>query len=252
MANAKRKGAAAAAEKWVYLLAEGRADMRDLLGGKGANLAEMARMELPVPPGFIVTTRACNAFLAAGGFPETMWAQVLKALRKVEKQAGRKLGDASRPLLVSCRSGARFSMPGMMDTVLNIGLNDEVAAGLAASSGDPRFVNDSYRRLVQMFGTVVLNLPDEPFEAVLLRWRQQRGVANDADLPADDLRAITEEFKRIVRERSGTDFPSDPLEQLRLAVAAVFSSWNDTTDRLTSNRHLVSSAQVTASQRLQV
>ena len=226
MANAKRKGAAAAAEKWVYLLAEGRADMRDLLGGKGANLAEMARMELPVPPGFIVTTRACNAFLAAGGFPETMWAQVLKALRKVEKQAGRKLGDPSRPLLVSCRSGARFSMPGMMDTVLNIGLNDEVAAGLAASSGDPRFVNDSYRRLVQMFGTVVLNLPDEPFEAVLLRWRQQRGVANDADLPADDLRAITEEFKRIVRERSGTAFPSDPLEQLRLAVAAVFSSWN--------------------------
>jgi pyruvate, orthophosphate dikinase len=226
MANAKRKAAPGAAEKWVYLLAEGRADMRDLLGGKGANLAEMARMELPVPPGFIVTTRACNAFLAAGGFPDTMWEQVLKALRKVEKQAGRRLGDPARPLLVSCRSGARFSMPGMMDTVLNIGLNDAVAAGLAASSGDARFVGDSYRRLVQMFGTVVLGLPDEPFEAVLARWRQQRGVANDADLPADDLRAITEEFKRIVRERSGTEFPSDPLEQLRLAVAAVFSSWN--------------------------
>jgi pyruvate, orthophosphate dikinase len=230
MAKAKSKVATATAEKrsekWVYLLAEGRADMRDLLGGKGANLAEMARMELPVPPGLIITTRACNAYLAAGGFPETMWQQVLKALRKVEKLAGRKLGDARNPLLVSCRSGARFSMPGMMDTVLNIGLNDEVAAGLIDSTGDARFVNDSYRRLVQMFGTVVLNLPDEPFEAVLARWRQQRGVANDADLPAADLRAVTEEFKRIVREHSGTDFPTDPLEQLRLAVAAVFSSWN--------------------------
>jgi pyruvate, orthophosphate dikinase len=234
MANAKRKGAAPAAkeqaekraEKWVYLLAEGRADMRDLLGGKGANLAEMTRLGLPVPPGLIITTRACNAFLAAGGFPDSMWQQVLKALRKVEKLAGRKLGDPANPLLVSCRSGARFSMPGMMDTVLNIGLNDAVATGLAASTGDARFVNDSYRRLVQMFGTVVLGLPDEPFEAVLARWRQQRGVANDADLPADDLLAITEEFKRIVRKESGTDFPADPLEQLRLAVAAVFSSWN--------------------------
>ena len=216
----------ARAEKWVYLLAEGRADMRDLLGGKGANLAEMTRLGLPVPPGLIISTRACNAFLAAGGFPDGMWQQVQKALRKVEKLAGKKLGDAVNPLLVSCRSGAKFSMPGMMDTVLNIGLNDEVAAGLAAATGDARFVNDSYRRLVQMFGTVVLDLPDEPFEAVLAAWRKKRGVANDADLPAEDLRAITDEFKRIVRDTSGRDFPLDPLEQLRLAVAAVFSSWN--------------------------
>ena len=216
----------ARAEKWVYLLAEGRADMRDLLGGKGANLAERTRLGLPVPPGLIISTRACNAFLAAGGFPDGMWQQVQKALRKVEKLAGKKLGDAVNPLLVSCRSGAKFSMPGMMDTVLNIGLNDEVAAGLAAATGDARFVNDSYRRLVQMFGTVVLDLPDEPFEAVLAAWRKKRGVANDADLPAEDLRAITDEFKCIVRDTSGRDFPLDPLEQLRLAVAAVFSSWN--------------------------
>jgi len=213
-------------EKWVYLLAEGRADMRDLLGGKGANLAEMTRLGLPVPPGLIITTRACNAYLAAGGFPDAMWQQVLKALRKVEKQAGLKLGSVAKPLLVSCRSGAKFSMPGMMDTVLNIGLNDEVAASLIASTGDARFVNDSYRRLVQMFGTVVLGLPDEPFEAVLARWRQQRQVANDADLGADDLHQVTEEFKQIVRAGSGRDFPPDPLEQLRLSTAAVFDSWN--------------------------
>src|SRR5690606_21448679 len=140
---------------------------KDLLGGKGANLAEMTRMGLPVPPGFIVSTRACNAYLAAGGFAEGMWPQVERSLAKVERLAGKRLGDAEAPLLVSCRSGARFSMPGMMDTVLNIGMNDAVAAGLAKLTGDARFVNDAYRRLVQMFGTVVLGLPDEPFEAVL-------------------------------------------------------------------------------------
>ncbi|MFN7395303.1 MAG: pyruvate, phosphate dikinase, partial [bacterium] len=194
--------------------------------GKGANLAEMTRIGLPVPPGLIVTTRACNAFLEAGGFPDTMWAQVLKALKQVEKLAGKRFGDAASPLLLSCRSGARFSMPGMMDTVLNIGLNDAVAAGLVKLTGDERFVMDSYRRLVQMFGTVVLNLPDEPFEEVLAGWRKRRGVANDADLPAADLRAVTDEFKRIVAKKAGQPFPDDPLEQLRLAIAAVFSSWN--------------------------
>jgi pyruvate, orthophosphate dikinase len=218
--------ATARPEKWVYLLAEGKADMRDLLGGKGANLAEMTRLGLPVPPGLIVSTRACNAYLEAGGFPDALWQQVLTALRKVEKLTGRKLGDPRNPLLVSCRSGAKFSMPGMMDTVLNIGLNDEVAAGLAASSGDPRFVADSYRRLVQMFGTVVMGLPDGPFHKVLAARRAQRGVTNDADLPADDLRAVTEEFKRLVREKTKRDFPVDPLEQLRAAISAVFDSWN--------------------------
>jgi pyruvate,orthophosphate dikinase len=220
------RSSAARAEKWVYLLAEGDASKRDLLGGKGANLAEMTRIGLPVPPGLIVTTRACNAYLAAGGFPDAMWQQVLAALRKVEKLAGKRFGDPANPLLVSCRSGAKFSMPGMMDTVLNIGLNDEVATGLARLSGDERFVRDSFRRLVQMFGTVVLNLPDEPFEEVLASWRNKRGVANDADLDAADLAAITDEFKRIVRLKAQRGFPTEPLEQLRLAIGAVFSSWN--------------------------
>ncbi len=224
-ARAKR-ARAAANEKWVYLFSEGNARRKDLLGGKGANLAEMTRMGLPVPPGFIVTTRACNAYLAAGGFAEGMWAQVERALAKVERLAGKRLGDANDPLLVSCRSGARFSMPGMMDTVLNIGLNDAVAAGLAKLTRDERFVNDAYRRLVQMFGTVVLDLPDEPFEAVLARHRAALGVANDADLAAGTLLEITAEFKAIVKARAKRPFPEDPVEQLRLATEAVFRSWN--------------------------
>jgi pyruvate,orthophosphate dikinase len=220
------RAASAGGAKWVYLFNEGDASMRDLLGGKGANLAEMTRLELPVPPGLIVTTEACNAYLAAGGFPDTMWQQVLVALKKVERQAGKRFGDAKDPLLVSCRSGAKFSMPGMMDTVLNIGLNDKVAAGLTELTGDARFVNDAYRRLVQMFGTVVMNLPDEPFEEVLAAWRAKRGVANDADLDADDLHEVTTEFKRIFKARTKSEFPDDPLEQMRLAIAAVFNSWN--------------------------
>ena len=221
-----KKTAVRRADKWVYLFSEGRASQRDLLGGKGANLAEMSRLGLPVPPGLIVSTRACNAFLAAGGFPRGMWEQVQAALAKVEKMAGRKLGDPERPLLVSCRSGAKFSMPGMMDTVLNIGLNDAVADGLARQSGDERFVADAYRRLVQMFATVVMGVPDEPFETVLARYRKRRSVANDADLAAADLRAVTDEFRRIVKERTGREFPTDPLVQLREAIAAVFGSWN--------------------------
>jgi pyruvate,orthophosphate dikinase len=200
--------------------------MRDLLGGKGANLAEMTRLGLPVPPGLIISTAACNAYLGAKGLPAGMWPQVLAALAKVEKQVGRKLGDPKNPLLVSCRSGAKFSMPGMMDTVLNIGLNDAVAAGLAKASGNPRFVQDAYRRLVQMFGCVVMGLPDEPFESVLEKRREIRRVASDSDLTEEDLRAVTDEFKRIVRKHTGKDFPTDPLEQLRAAVVAVFESWN--------------------------
>ena len=200
--------------------------MRDLLGGKGANLCEMTRLGLPVPPGLIVTTEACNATLAAGRFPDGMWRQVLAALRGVERALGRRFGDPDAPLLLSCRSGAKFSMPGMMDTVLNLGMNDAVAAGLERTTGDARFVNDAYRRLVQMFATVVLGLPDEPFEEALAHARARRGVVNDADLRADDLREIVTAFKRIVRERSGRDFPDDPEEQLRLAIEAVFASWN--------------------------
>jgi pyruvate,orthophosphate dikinase len=170
--NKSSPARSSSSSKWVYLLGEGRADMRDLLGGKGANLAEMTRLGLPVPPGLIITTAACNAYLSERGFPSAMWQQVLAALAKVEKQVGRRLGDPTAPLLVSCRSGAKFSMPGMMDTVLNIGLNDQVAAGLAKSSGDPRFVQDSYRRLVQMFGCVVMGIDDEPFEKVLEKRRE--------------------------------------------------------------------------------
>jgi pyruvate,orthophosphate dikinase len=211
----------------VYLFEEGRGDMKELLGGKGANLAEMTLLGLPVPPGFIVTTRACNAFLAAGNrFPEGLWEQALVALRKLEKRTGRSLGDPDHPLLVSCRSGAKLSMPGMMDTVLNLGLNDAVAEGLIAQTGDARFVHDAYRRLVQMFGTVVLGLPGEPFERVLEEYRHRRGTENDAALPPEDLKAIAQTFQRLVRERSGRDFPQEPLEQLRLATEAVFRSWN--------------------------
>jgi pyruvate,orthophosphate dikinase len=222
-AAARRK---ASPEKWVYLLDEGNASMNALLGGKGANLAEMTRLGLPVPPGFIVTTRACNAYLAAGGFAAGVWEQTEAALARIERATGKRFGDPARPLLVSCRSGARFSMPGMMDTVLNLGLNDDVVAALAQATGDARFAFDAYRRLVQMFGTVVLGLPDEPFEQVLSRHRAARNVGNDADLEAADLVAVTNEFKALVRERSGRAFPADPRTQLRYAVEAVFNSWN--------------------------
>ncbi len=201
--------------------------VRSLLGGKGANLADMVRAGLPVPPGFTITTEACNAYLDAGEkFPAGMWEQVMVALHKTEKAANKKFGDPANPLLVSCRSGAKFSMPGMMDTVLNIGLNDTVAEGLIVAHGDERFVYDSYRRLVQMFGSVVMGVADEPFEAVLGRYRAERGVINDADLPAEDLRAITTEFKAIVLQETDRPFPTDPIEQLRLATEAVFKSWN--------------------------
>jgi pyruvate,orthophosphate dikinase len=214
-------------ERWVYLFSQGNGQMRDLLGGKGANLAEMTGLGLPVPPGFIITTRACNAYLAAGEqFPAGLWEQTLASLRQVEKLTGKTFGDPANPLLVSCRSGAKFSMPGMMDTVLNLGLNDEVVVGLIALTGDARFAYDAYRRLIQMFGTVVLGIADEPFEVVLTRWRAERGVTNDADLAPADLRAIATQFQAIVRAETGRDFPTDPYDQLRFAIEAVFKSWN--------------------------
>jgi pyruvate,orthophosphate dikinase len=214
-----------ATEKWVYSLAEGDSEMRDLLGGKGANLAEMTRLGLPVPPGFTLTTRACNAFLSNGGnFPDGMWRQVQNALNRLERQTGRRLGDAGAPLLVSCRSGARYSMPGMMDTVLNIGLNDEVVQGLLTTS-DPRFVFDAYRRLLQMFGSVVLDVDAGCFTSVLAELRQRRGVTFDTELGAEDLEAACKAFRRILREKSA-GFPEDPFTQLKLATEAVFRSWN--------------------------
>jgi pyruvate,orthophosphate dikinase len=214
-------------EQWVYLFSEGNGQMRDLLGGKGANLAEMRGLGLPVPPGFTITTRACNAYLAAGEqFPAGMWEQTLAALKQIEALSGKAFGEAANPLLVSCRSGAKFSMPGMMDTVLNIGLNDQVVTGLIDLTGDARFVYDAYRRLIQMFGSVVLGIADEPFEVVLAEWRSKRGVGNDADLAEADLRAIAGQFQAIIRAETGRDFPVDPYEQLRLATEAVFKSWN--------------------------
>jgi pyruvate, orthophosphate dikinase len=230
------KPATSKAKKWVYLFNEvAQAEkyaktwdgVRALLGGKGAGLADMNRGGLPVPPGFTVTTEACNAYLAAGEkFPAGMWDQELAALRQVEKATGKKLGDPTNPLLVSCRSGAKFSMPGMMDTVLNIGLNDVTAQGMINLTGNERFVFDAYRRLVQMFSTVVMGLSKEDFEKILETYRHKRGVANDAGLPVEDLKAITVEFKRIVRAKTGKDFPADPQDQLRLATEAVFKSWN--------------------------
>lgn len=224
-------------KKWVYLFHEvDQAEkamggdwekVRGLLGGKGANLAEMTRIGLPVPPGFTVTTEACNAYLAAGEkFPPGMWEQELAALAEVEKQTGKKFGDPKNPLLVSCRSGAKFSMPGMMDTVLNIGLNDETAKGLVELTNDERFVYDAYRRLVQMFGSVVLGIDDEAFEEPLDEYKKEKGYKSDTEMTADDWKAVTEKFKEIVKREKGFDFPQDPFEQLRLATEAVFKSWN--------------------------
>ena len=223
--------------RWVYgfdELAEAEAAaggswdrVRGLLGGKGANLADMTRIGIPVPPGFTVTTEACNAYLAAGEkFPEGLWEEELAALRRLEAATGKKLGDAQNPLLVSCRSGAKSSMPGMMDTVLNIGLNDAVAAGLATLTGDERFAFDSYRRLVQMFGSVVLGIADEPFEEVLAAARARAGVASDSELGSAAWKRVTEEFRALFRRETGGDFPQDPIEQIRLATEAVFESWN--------------------------
>ncbi|MFY9341406.1 MAG: PEP/pyruvate-binding domain-containing protein, partial [Planctomycetota bacterium] len=169
-----------------------RAELSALLGGKGANLAEMTSLGLPVPPGFVITTIACKAFLAAGRMPAWLWPQVEGALAQLERATGKRFGDVERPLLVSCRSGARFSMPGMMDTVLNLGMTDAVAASLARATGDERFAWDSYRRFVQMFGRVVLGVPDAAFEGPLQQCRARRGVTNDAELPAADLRALVD------------------------------------------------------------
>jgi pyruvate,orthophosphate dikinase len=201
--------------------------VRGLLGGKGANLAEMVKLEMPVPPGFVVTTEACKAFLAANErFPKGMWEQALAALSGLERATGKKFGDPRNPLLVSCRSGARFSMPGMMDTVLNIGLNDEVAEGLARLTGDERFVFDAYRRLLQMYGSVVLGVPGKAFEELLAESRSRRRVWSDAELLVEDLKEVTAGFKRLVKERARRPFPMDPVEQLQLATMAVFRSWN--------------------------
>ncbi len=223
--------------KYVYLFGEldqvearvggGWDGVRATLGGKGASLADMTRLGVPVPPGFTITTEACNAYLVEGSqFPAGMWEQVLIAVKAIEDLTGKAFGSPTNPLLFSCRSGAKFSMPGMMDTVLNIGMSDAVAGGMIQFTQDARFVYDSYRRLVQMFGSVVLGIPDEPFEALITRQRERQGVATDAELSAEDWQFITGRFKEIVRAYTDIEFPEDPYEQLKLATEAVFKSWN--------------------------
>ncbi|MEO6205904.1 MAG: pyruvate, phosphate dikinase [Mycobacteriales bacterium] len=212
--------------KYVYDFAEGSRDMKDLLGGKGANLAEMTTLGLPVPPGFVITTEACQAYLADGSVPGALAAEVSEHLTALEKQMDKTLGDPGDPLLVSVRSGAKFSMPGMMDTVLNIGLNDASVEGLAERSGNPRFAWDSYRRLVQMFGRTVLGVDGDLFEHALDDAKKAKGLSNDLDLDEHDLRALVDAFKAIVQSSTGSAFPQGPREQMDLAVEAVFDSWN--------------------------
>jgi pyruvate, orthophosphate dikinase len=213
--------------KFVYDFHEGNKDMKDLLGGKGANLAEMTNMGLPVPPGFTITTQGCLEYLKGGDFPPGMMEEAEEQLRGLEDAMGKKLGDPSNPQLVSVRSGAKFSMPGMMDTVLNLGLNDDSVQGLAKQTGNDRFAWDSYRRFVQMFGKIVLDIDAEKFEERLDEAKAAKGEgAKDTDLDAGDLRKLAEEYKEIIRTETGQDFPQEPLQQLRKAIEAVFKSWN--------------------------
>src|SRR5437762_3901151 len=212
-------------KKWVYLFEEGNKDMRDLLGGKGAGVAEMTRAGLPVPPGFTITTEACNAYFASGKrFPPGLWEQVEQALARVEKSTGKKLGDPRNPLLVSVRSGAAMSMPGMMDTVLNLGLNDESRAALEKLTKNPRFAWDAYRRFVSMFGRIVQDIPAEKFDHALEAKKKATGAKSDTDLTPKALQELVAEFKEIVRRETKQPFPTEPLDQLRLAIEAVFVS----------------------------
>src|SRR5919199_1501409 len=212
--------------KWVYEFSEGSRDMRDLLGGKGANVAEMTRVlgAERVPAGFTITTEACVAYMRDEGFPDGLEDQVIEALEQLEEQAGKKLGDPDDPLLVSVRSGARESMPGMMDTVLNLGLNDRSVEGLAKKTANERFAWDSYRRFVQMFGNVCRGVPGEKIEDAIKARKNEAGVKEDTELSVDDLKALVDTFKELSREQTGEDSPQDPREQLKQAIRAVFDS----------------------------
>src|SRR4051812_27203291 len=211
---------------YVYDFTEGDKDQKDLLGGKGANLAEMTNLGLPVPPGFTISTEACRAYLEAGDVPDGLAGEIDEHLAALEKEMGRRLGEPGDPLLVSVRSGAAVSMPGMMETVLNVGLNDESARGLAEQSSNERFAMDSYRRLLQMFGATVLGIDSEVFSKALDRLKKDRGTESDTDLGVDDLRGLVDTFKQAIHEHAGRGFPQDPREQLDLAMRAVFASWN--------------------------
>ncbi|MDP9245199.1 MAG: pyruvate, phosphate dikinase [Chloroflexota bacterium] len=228
--KATKAAPTATAQKWVYLFAggkaEGNAKMRALLGGKGAGLAEMTNAGLPVPAGFTITTAACNAYFKAGKkLPSGLWDQVERSLATVEKTTKKRLGDPKDPLLVSVRSGAAMSMPGMMDTVLNLGLNDQSRQGLATLTKNERFAWDAYRRFISMFGRIVLDIPADKFDSVLEKRKHAKGAKSDTDLSAKDLEALVGEFKAIVKKATGKAFPTEPHDQLRLAVEAVFGSW---------------------------
>ncbi len=220
---------ARSAKKYVYFFGSGKADgtgkMKDLLGGKGAGLANMTNLKIPVPAGFTITTEACNAYFESKKkYPAGMWEQVIANLKKVEAAMGMKFGDAKNPLLVSVRSGSKFSMPGMMDTILNLGLNDTTLKALADKAGD-RFAFDTYRRLITMFGSTAMGINRQLFEKALERMKEERGVQLDTDLTTDDLRKLVGTFKGIYEKETGKAFPADPLQQLKLAINAVFSSW---------------------------
>jgi len=225
--------------RYVQDFAEGNKDQKDLLGGKGANLAEMTRLGLPVPPGFTITTEACRHFMATGDVPPELRVEVTMALRRMEDALDRRLGDYREPLLVSVRSGAKFSMPGMMDTVLNIGLNDASVLGLVESSGDERFALDSYRRLIQMFAKTVFEIDGDLFATELDELKERRGYTSDTELDAKDLRELVESFKDIVRVETGREFPQHPREQLDLAIEAVLGSWNSTRARIYRRRERI-------------
>ena len=212
-------------KKWVFMFQQGNKDMRDLLGGKGAGLAEMTRADLPVPPGFTITTEACNAYTAGGKFPKGMWEQTLAALKKVERESGKKFGDPRNPLLVSVRSGAKFSMPGMMDTVLNLGLNERTLNGLEELTGNPRFAEDAYRRFIQMFGRIVMGIEAKKFDAIFDGIKERHHAKQDTDLGVNPLRQVVTAYKDLYKKEIGEDFPEDPYRQLELAIGAVFRSW---------------------------
>jgi len=215
-------------KKYVYLFQEGNAGMKDLLGGKGAGLAEMTNIGLNVPPGFTITTEACNDYYKNNeNFPEGLWEQVLPAVTVIEKAGNKKFGDPVNPLLVSVRSGAKISMPGMMDTILNLGLNEETAAGLSRATGNERFAYDCYRRFIQMFGNVVLGIDGNKFEEILEEIKEKQGVEFDSELNPESLKELVVKFKAVIKKETGNDFPEDPYEQLRQAITAVFRSWNN-------------------------
>jgi len=233
--------------KMVYAFAEGNAEMRELLGGKGANLAEMTRAGLPVPPGFTVTTEACRMFFRSGyRLTDDLWRQIEQAVEDLERKTGQTFGDPANPLLVSVRSGSVTSMPGMMDTILNLGLNDRTVEGLAALTGDARFAYDCYRRLIQMFGDVVLGVESFHFERLLSRLKKDLGVEQDQEVTAEGWKKLAEDFKACVRTQAGTEFPQDVREQLRLATEAVFKSWNNQRAQVYRKIHRIPDDQGTA------